>query len=190
MVLGLYNPLLMATPVGGASKNEEQFLQFRARMCHLETFNTITFVNAPESATKDGPRVFTKINPLTSTQVPLIPPFKPEWSVQQRILMESKLKRVKVTLITSMPVHKVSLWLWRATQRLVKGERYKRLISFPDVSAPFDEFQFPGSGFADIRLERDKFYYFCWEFNDQIPGGDNFGVQMTTDFFYGNGPLI
>lgn len=179
----------MATPVGGASKNEQFHLQFRARMAHNSTHNLITFIGVPESATRDGPRVFRSIFSAGRNTIGFTP-FKPEFSFQKRALMEGNLKKVVAELITSMPVDPVSLWLWKADALFVPGDRVVKLISFPSVSAPGDEFRFPGTGLADIRLEKDRWYYLCWEFDDEIPRSTNFGIQVTTDIWWGNGPIV
>jgi len=191
MATGLYNPLLMATPTGGAVKNEKFNMLFRARCSYPSTHNVLLFQSNPESPIFDGPRMFTKIFGLANTQVSLIFPFKREFLAQIPVLMEGKIKKVKARLITSMPIATVSLYLWKSSARLVPGDRVgNRIFQFPVPTAPGDIFTFPGSGFTDIRLEQGFFYYWCFEFDDLIPRSTNFGIQLTTDIFWGNGPKV
>jgi len=187
---GLYNPLLMATPVGGASKNEINHLQFKARMANNSTHNLIAFVGVPESATRDGPRIFRKIFATGRTRGPGFSPFKPEFNFQQRALMEGNLKKVQARLITSMPTPTVSMWLWKTDTIYTPGDRVAKIFSFPVPTMPDDLFTFPTTGFVDIRLEKDRYYYWCWEFDDLIPRFTNFGIQVTTDIWWGNGPVV
>lgn len=185
---GLYNPLLMATPTGGSSKNEQFFMQFKARCAYQSTHNVLNFLSNPEDPTHDGPRVFTKLYGTNNTQVSLGTPFKNEFKSEIRALMEGVLKKVKAELITSMPVEPVSLWLWRSEERETPGDRVIKLFSFPLPGGPQDTFTFPSSGLADIRIEKDKWYYYCFEFDDLIARTRNFGIELTADIWWGDGP--
>jgi len=185
---GLYNPLLMATPTGGASLNEEQNLQFNARMTWYNTQNTVQFLSTAESPTVDGPRTFIKIFGDTQTQVSLTPPFKNEFKFQVRLLMTARLRRVRARLITSMPVNTVSLWLWKSSGQRVAGDRVKFIFDFPTPTAPGDEFIFPpAGGDIDFRMDKDAFYYWCFEFDDLIPRTTNFGIELSADVYLGDG---
>lgn len=180
---GLYNPLLMATPTGGASKNEKSFLQFSAKMTYTTTDNVINFLGNPESSTHDGPRVFIKLFGGSSVRTsPLGLPFPLEFRSQIRNLMEGRLKKVRANLITSMPVDTVSLWLWEADTRQIKGHKVKFIFDFPAPTTTGDQFEFTG----DFTMSKDKFYYWGFEFDDLIPRSTNFGIQLASDVWYGN----
>lgn len=184
---GLYNPLLMATPVGGRVLNEQFHLQFNARSVMWNTQNVVNFLSNPEDATHDGPRTFVTIWGGALALVSLIQPFKNEFQRQILMLMEGRLRRVRARLITSMPVNTVSMYLVEASTFLQPHEKRKFLFDFPTPTAPADQFVFPASGSVDIRLKKEKYYYFMFEFDDLIPRSTNFGIAIGTDIWFGDG---
>ena len=186
VIKGLYNPALMATPTGGAGLNEEQNIAFNARVTWNNTQNVINFFSNPEDATHDGPRVFFKIFGDTDNQVGGAP-FRFEFARQMKVLMPMRLRRVRATLITAMPTPTVSLWLWKSTGFKVVGNRVKFIFDFPTPTAPGDEFIFPPTGDIDFQMDKDAFYYWCFEFDDLIPRTTNFGINLSADFFLGTG---
>ena len=175
---------------GVVSKNEEQFLQFNGKMSWQSTHNVVNFFSNPEDSTHDGPRTFKKISGDNNTQVSLIAPFKFEFGAQQRMLMEARLKKVSIQLITGMPINTVSMWLWESTGLLVPGTRKKFICDFPVPSAPGDQVFWPGPSTLvpepGFRLKKDRFYYWCWEFDDLIARTTNFGIQVTSEIWFGN----